>query len=77
MVIMETFLKEQLIHLVDKVLSYNRDIEQKHFEEQMGVDPIDIDRVEYERILNESNHIFKYIYALERLILQIKDNENI
>ena len=43
----------------------------------MGVDPIDIDRIEYERILNESNHIFKYIYALERLIIQIKDNEKI
>jgi len=74
---MDKFIKEQLIHLVEKVLSYNRDTEQKHFEEEMGVDPIDIDRVEYERILNESNHIFKYIYALERLIIQIKDNENI
>ena len=74
---METFLKEQLIHLVDKVLSYNFDIEQKDFESTYGVDPIDIDRVEYERILNESNHIFKYMYALERLISQIKDNENI
>ena len=74
---MEKFIKEQLIHLVDKVLSYNRNEEKKHFESQYGVDPIDIDRVEYERILNESNHIYKFIYALDRLILQLKDNENI
>ena len=72
---MDTFIKEQLIHLVKKVLSYNSDMEQKDFESTYGVDPIDIDRVEYERLLNESEHIYKYIYALERLIHQLEDEK--
>ena len=72
---MDTFIKEQLIHLVKKVLSYNSDIEQKDFESTFGVDPIDIDRVEYERLLNESDHIYKYIYALDRLIHQLEDEK--
>lgn len=72
---MDTFIKEQLIHLVKKVLSYNSDIEQKDFESTYGVDPIDIDRVEYERLLNESEHIYKYIYALDRLIHQLEDEK--
>tara|TARA_R100000734_G_C3315826_1_gene108016 strand:- start:975 stop:1196 length:222 start_codon:yes stop_codon:yes gene_type:complete len=73
---METFIKEQIIHLVKKILSYNSDIEQKDFESTFDVDPIDIDRVEYERILNESDHIYKYMYALDRLIHQL-ENEKI
>ena len=72
---MDTFIKEQLIHLVKKVLSYNSDIEKKDFESTYGVDPIDIDRVEYERLLNESEHIYKYIYALDRLIHQLEDEK--
>lgn len=72
---MDTFIKEQLIHLVKKVLSYNSDIEQKDFESTFGVDPIDVDRVEYERLLNESDHIYKYIYALDRLIQQLEDEK--
>ena len=72
---MDTFIKEQLIHLVKKVLSYNSDIEQKDFESTFGVDPIDVDRVEYERLLNESDHIYKYIYALDRLIHQLEDEK--
>lgn len=72
---MDTFIKEQLIHLVKKVLSYNSDMEQKDFESTFRVDPIDIDRVEYERILNESQHIYKYIYALDRLIHQLEDEK--
>lgn len=72
---MDTFIKEQLIHLVKKVLSYNSDMEQKDFESTYGVDPIDIDRVEYERLLNESEHIYKYIYALDRLIHQLEDEK--
>ncbi len=72
---MDTFIKEQLIHLVKKVLSYNSDIEQKDFESTFGVDPIDVDRVEYERLLNESDHIYKYIYALDRLIHQLQDEK--
>lgn len=75
MVTMDTFIKEQLIHLVKKVLSYNSDMEQKDFESTFQVDPIDIDRVEYERILNESQHIYKYIYALDRLIHQLEDEK--
>lgn len=72
---MDTFIKEQLIHLVKKVLSYNSDMERKDFESTFRVDPIDIDRVEYERILNESQHIYKYIYALDRLIHQLEDEK--
>ena len=72
---MDNFVKEQLIHLVKKVLSYVADDEQKDFESSFGVEPIDIDRVEYERLLNESEHIYKYIYALERLIQQFKDEK--
>lgn len=72
---MDTFIKEQLIHLVRKVLSYNSDMEQKDFESTFGVDPIDVDRVEYERLLNESEHIYKYIYALDRLIHQLEDEK--
>ena len=72
---MDTFIKEQLIHLVKKVLSYNSDMEQKDFESTYGVDPIDVDRVEYERLLNESEHIYKYIYALDRLIHQLEDEK--
>ena len=74
---MEQFVQEQVIHLVRKVLKYIGDDERKDCESQFGVDPIDIDRVEYERVLNESNHIYKYIYALDRLIRQIEDNERI
>ena len=73
---MDSFVKEQLIHLVKKVLSYVNDDEQKDFESTFDVDPIDIDRVEYERVLNESEHIYKYIYACERLIQQF-ENEKI
>jgi len=64
---METFIKEQIIHLVKKILSYNSDIEQKDFESTFD---------EYERILNESDHIYKYMYALDRLIHQL-ENEKI
>tara|TARA_B100000287_G_scaffold433310_2_gene494723 strand:+ start:1114 stop:1335 length:222 start_codon:yes stop_codon:yes gene_type:complete len=72
---MDNFIKEQIVHLVNIILNYIRDDEKKDFESTFGVDPIDIDRIEYERILNESEHIYKYIYALERIIQTISDEK--
>ena len=72
---MDNFIKEQIVHLVNIILNYIKDDEKKDFESTFGVDPIDIDRIEYERILNESEHIYKYIYALERIIQTISDEK--
>ena len=71
------FEQEQLVHLSEKILDYASDTEQKHFLESISFhDSIaSVDKTEFERILNESDHIYKYMYALQKLINKIKDEK--
>tara|TARA_R100000742_G_C4263090_1_gene80930 strand:+ start:582 stop:806 length:225 start_codon:yes stop_codon:yes gene_type:complete len=67
------FQEEQMIHLCNKLLEYMYEPEYTDFNERHLSDIVGLKNFsqEYQDELNKSDHIFKYIYALEKLINQL------
>ena len=82
---MKDFTIQQIIHLTGKIIEYLYDDELKDYESSLSKYEIkDINtslssEENFEHKLNESEHIFKYIYALNKILqnLQEKKDENI
>ncbi len=82
---MKDFAIQQIIHLTGKIIEYLYDDELKDYESSLtkyqikDVNPSLSSEENFEHKLNESEHIFKYIYALNKILqsLQEKKDENI
>lgn len=61
------FQEEQMIHLCNKVLEYIYEPEFTDYNERHSVEE-EVFSQEYVDELNKTNHIFKYIYALEKIV---------
>ena len=61
------FQEEQMIHLCNKVLQYIYEPEFTDYSERHSVEE-EVFSQEYEDELNKTDHIFKYIYALEKIV---------
>ena len=82
---MKNFTIQQIIHLANKIIEYLYDDELKDYESSLtkysikDINPSLSSEENFEHKLNESEHIFKYIYALNKILqsLQEKKDENI
>tara|TARA_A100001388_G_scaffold267324_1_gene241342 strand:+ start:1187 stop:1435 length:249 start_codon:yes stop_codon:yes gene_type:complete len=82
---MKDFTIQQIIHLTSKVIEYLYDDERKDYESSLSkyeikdINPDLSSEENFEHKLNESEHIFKYIYALNKILqnLQEKKDEDI
>jgi len=71
------FQEEQMIHLSNKILEYIyepefTDFNERHLSVELDAEEIYVFSQAYQDELNKSDHIFKYIYALENLIDKTK-----
>lgn len=70
------FEAEQMLHLATVILDHSMETEHKRFLESISyVWELEErkDKTEFERVLNESEHIYKYMYALNKLIKKFKN----
>ena len=76
---MKDFTIQQMIHLASKIIEYLYDDEKKDYESRLikyeikDINPSLSSEDNYEQKLNDSEHIFKYIYALNKILQSLQE----